>query len=76
MGQAGGEYRGGEPGQHEGEGADVIFVAVGDEDAADAVGAVGQVGNVGDDEVNAGQSLLGELDAAIDDYDVVLVFEG
>ena len=54
----------------------MVLVPVGDEYAAYPVGSLHQVGNVRDDEVNAQHPFLRELDAAINDDDVVGVFEG
>ena len=49
---------------------DVILVPVSDQDAPDAVGSFDEVRDVRDDEVNPRHVFCGELDAAVDDYDV------
>ena len=61
--------------EHEGEGADMVLVAVGEEDPAHPVGPFEQVGDVGDDQVDAEHVRLGEHEAAIDDDDVLAVLE-
>ena len=55
--------------------ADVVFVAVGDDDAADLVLALLQVGDVRDDQVDPQHVLFGEHQAAVDDDDVVGVLD-
>ena len=54
----------------------MVLVAVGNQYAAYVVHPLYQVGNVGDDQVHSQHSLLGKLDAAVDNDDVVAVFEG
>ncbi len=58
-----------------GDGADVVFVAVGEHEADDVVEAVVEVGEVGEDEVDTGLLLFGEEDAGVDDEDLAVVFE-
>ena len=58
-----------------GEAADVVFVAVGNDDAAKTVGVFTDVGEIGDDEVDPEHLGVGEHDAAIDDHGVVGGFE-
>ena len=55
--------------------AQVILVAVGDDDRLDAVDALAQVGEVGQHEVDA--ELLGgrEAQARVDDHDAALVLD-
>ena len=49
------------------DGADVVLVAVGEDDGLDVVEPVLDVGEVGQDQVDAGLVVLGEEDAAVDD---------
>ena len=62
-------------GDQVGQRADMILMPVGDEDGADLVPARAQIADVGQDEVDAELLFLREADAAIDDDDVVFVFE-
>ncbi|MDH6188157.1 hypothetical protein M2168_001189 [Streptomyces sp. CZ24] len=55
--------------------ADVILVAVREDDALDVVEAVPDRGEVGQDQVDAGLLLLGEEDAAVDDQQPAVVLE-
>ncbi len=57
-------------------GADVVLVAVGQDDADDVVHAVPDVVEVRQDQVDAGLVLLGEEDAAVDDEDLAVDLEG
>ena len=61
--------------QQEGDGADVVLVAVGQDDADDVVEAVPDRGEVRQDQVDAGLLLLGEEHAAVDDQQFAGVFE-
>ena len=58
--------------------ADVVFVAVSDEDGTDFGEAIlfHQVVVIGNDEIDAEHVIFGEHDAGIDDEDVVLILEG
>jgi hypothetical protein len=62
--------------QDERQRPDVVFVTVSDEDGADLIDSFLQVGDVWDDQIDPKHSFLWELDPAIDDYDVVFVFQG
>ena len=61
--------------QDEGQPADVILVAVGDQESANLVAVLPQVGDVGNDEVDAVHGLIGEHESAVDHDDVVAVLE-
>ena len=65
-----------ELGEDPGQSADVVFVAVGEDDGADVLLVLDEVGDVGDDDVDAEELGLGEHEAGIDDDDVVFVAEG
>ena len=54
----------------------MVFVTVGYEDGANLVDPVHQVRDVGDDQIDPKHALFRELDPAIDDYDIVFVFQG
>ena len=56
--------------------ADVVLMAVGDEDAAHAVAVLQHIGEIRDDRVDARHRLVREDLAAIDDDDVAAVFVG
>ena len=58
-----------------GQRAGVVFVTVGDDDAAQLVLALHDVGEVGQDEVDPGMVVVGEHDAGVDDDHVVPVLE-
>ena len=62
--------------QHEGQGADMVLVAVGQADGADLVAAFAQPGDIGDDVIDAEHVRLGKHQAAVDDDDVVAVLIG
>jgi hypothetical protein len=49
----------------------VIFVAVGQDDAANALAVLDEVGDVGDNDVDAKQFGFGEHESGVDDDDVV-----
>src|SRR5699024_546500 len=55
--------------------ADVVLVAVGEDDALDVVEAVADRGEVRQDHVDAGLVLLGEQHAAVDDHQLADVLE-
>ena len=61
--------------QREGERADVVLMAVGEDDPADAVAALGQVAEVGHDRVDAGQLGRREQRARVDEQALVLALE-
>ena len=65
-----------ELGENPGQAADVVFVAMGEDDGADVLLVFDEVGDVGDDDVDAEEFGLGEHEAGIDDDDVVFVAEG
>jgi hypothetical protein len=64
-----------ELGEDPGEPADVVFVSVGEDDAADLVAVLDEIADVGDDDVDAEQLFLGEHEAGVDDQDVIVVTE-
>ena len=61
--------------EQEGDGADVVLVAVGEDDADDIVEAVPDGAEVGQDQVDARLLLLGEEDAAVDDQQLAAEFD-
>ena len=61
--------------QHVGQGADVVLVAVGEDDRLDVVDAVAQVGEVGKDEVDAEHLGGREHQAGVDDDDAAVVLD-
>src|ERR1700758_1094130 len=63
-------------GEDPGQAADVVFVAVGEDDSAHMVAVLDEVGDVGDDDVDTEQLGFGEHQPGIDDEDVVFVAEG
>ena len=65
-----------EVGENPGQRADVVFVAVSENDAADAVTIFGEIRNVGNDDVDAEQFGFGEHEAGVDDENVVSVADG
>ena len=62
--------------ENPGQRADVVFVPVRENDAADVLAVLDQVGNVGDDDVHAEQFGFGEHQAGVDDDDVVSPADG
>ena len=58
-----------------GDAADVILVAVRQEHAADLLLILDQIGHVGNDEIDAVHIALGEAEAAVNDDDVLAVFQ-
>ena len=73
--QASAEHRDIELLQHIGQRADVILVAVGQEDAFDLLGAFHQVSDVGDDDVNAVHVAFREHQSGVDHQQALVVFE-
>ena len=65
-----------ELGEDPGQAADVVLVAVGEDDGADLVAVFDEVADVGDDDVDAEQLFFGEHQAGVDDDDVILPSEG
>ena len=61
--------------EQEGDRADVVLVAVGDEQGADLALVLLQVGEVGDDVVHAGGGVVGEHDAAVEDDQIGVVLD-
>ena len=64
-----------ELGQHVRQRADVVLMGMGDDERLDVGAAFLEIGDVGDDEVDAEHLLVGEHQPAIDDDDLVAVFE-
>ena len=62
--------------QNPGQGADVVFVPVGQDDAAHPLPVFDQIGNIGDNNVDAQQFGFGKHQAGIDDDDVVTPANG
>ena len=75
-GHAGGVDGGVDAAQQVGDGADVVLVAVGEEDAPDLVLVLDEIGEVGDDHVDAVHVVVGEAHAHVhhDDVAAVLVY--
>ena len=65
-----------ELGEDPGQAADVVLVAVGEDDGADFVAVLDEIADVGDDDVDAEELFFGEHQAGIDDDDVILPAEG
>ena len=59
-----------------GQSADVVLVAMGEDDGADVLPVLDEVGDVGHDDVDAQQLCFREHEAGIDDDDVVFPAEG
>ena len=57
-----------------GDGADVVLVAVGDEEAADAVVLLDEVGDVGDHQVHTVHVVPGKAHAAVHHNDFAAAF--
>ena len=76
VGEAGGVYRRVHLGKHEWQCADVVLVAVGDEEGLDFFFVLDEVGDVGDDQVDAGRAFTGEHDPRVDDDNLVIVLKG
>ena len=60
---------------HIGDRADVILVAVGNENAADLVAVALQIGHVRNHQINAQHILLREDGTAVQDHDIVRIFQ-
>jgi hypothetical protein len=58
-------------GQDPGKAADVIFVAVGEDDAADLGAVLDEVRDIWDDDIYTEELFLGKHEAGVDDEDVV-----
>ena len=58
-----------------GQGPDMVFMAMGNQDAPDFIAMFPQIGEVGDDDINSRHPFIGEGHAAVDDEDVVAVLE-
>jgi hypothetical protein len=65
-----------ELGEDPGQAADVVFVAVGEDDGADFLAVLSEIADVGDDDVDAEELFFGEHQAGIDDDNVVFIAEG
>ncbi len=63
-------------GEHPGERADVVFVAVREDDSAHALAVLDEIRNVGDNDVDAEQFGFGEHESGIDDENVVSPADG
>ena len=57
----------------EGDAADVVLVAVGDDQRFDAVPILEQESDVGNDDVDAQKAFVGKFGTAVDDEDVVVI---
>ena len=64
-------YRNLEFRKHPGKRADVIFVAVGQDDAANPLAVLDEIGDVGNNDVDAEQFGFGEHESGVDDENVV-----
>ena len=72
----GGAVNGADDFLHEvGDGADVVFVSVGDEHTPELPGICDDIGKVGDHQVHAVHVLLGEAHAAVHDDHVLAVLQ-
>ena len=58
-----------------GDGADVVLVTMGDEEALELVGICHQVGKIGDHEIHAVHILVGEGHAAVDDDHILAILQ-
>src|SRR5579862_7539932 len=63
-------------GENPRQSADVVLVAVGENDAANLVAILGEVGNIGHNDVDAKQFGFREHEAGVDDDNVVLPAHG
>ncbi len=63
-------------GKNPGQGADVVFVAVGEDDSAHPLPVFDEVGNVGNNDVHAEQFSLGEHEAGVNHNNVVAPADG
>ena len=62
--------------EHPGKRADVVFVAVGQDDSAHALAVFDEIGDVGDHDVDAEKFGFGEHESGVDDDDVVSPADG
>ena len=62
--------------QHERQGAEMVLVAVRDDEAEDVVATLAQVADVGQHEVDAEHVVAREGEAAVDDDDLAVVLDG
>ncbi len=62
--------------EHPGKAADVVLVAVGEDDSANALAVLDEVGDVGDDDVDAEKLGFGEHEPGVDDDNVVSPADG
>ncbi len=76
QGELGAVDRDVELGEDPREAADVVLVAVGEDDAADFAAVFDEVADVGDDDVDAEELFFGEHEAGVDDEDVVAEVKG
>ncbi len=77
QGQAGAvDRRIAQPLQQEGDGADMVFVAVGQDQGADVAGAAVESRDVGEDQIDPEHVGLGEHQAAVDDEDFAAALQG
>src|SRR5437899_2398153 len=72
----GGIHRNVQLGKNPGESADVVFVAVGEDDSADTLPVLDEIGNVGYYDVNAEKFGLGEHETGVDDNNVIAPAHG
>ena len=63
-------------GENPGQSANVVFMAVGEDDAAHPLAILDEVGNVGDNDVHAEQFGFGEHQARVDHNNVVAPADG
>ena len=63
-------------GEHPGQRADVVFVAVSEDNSANMLPVFDEIRNVGDDDVDAEKFGFGEHQAGVDDDDVVSPADG
>ena len=76
QGQGGAVHRHGDLPEQEGHGADVVFVAVGEDHGRHFVPALPQVGEIGDDDVDPQHVVLGEHEAGVHHHQVVVGLQG
>jgi len=71
-GELGRRERDVELGEDPGKAADVVLVAVGENDGANVFAILREIADIGDDDVDAKELFFGEHQAGIDDDDVIL----
>ena len=59
--------------QHIGQGADMVLMAVGDEEALELLLIFGKVGHIGDHQIHTVHIVLGEAEAAVDDDHILAI---